>query len=127
MTEKTRRAVRAGLVYLTVSFLVVGLWAALDPQGFYDGFPGGGRQSRATSSENELTTVLRVARGLGGSFALPPSLRPSKQVDAFFAELMMEPEERQERHGIVRGNDMDKWLAQQFADVRARARTYEPR
>ena len=34
MTEKTRRAVRAGLVYLTVSFLVVGMWAALDPRGF---------------------------------------------------------------------------------------------
>jgi hypothetical protein len=44
MTQKTRRAVRAGLVYLTVSFLVVGLWATLDPRGFYDGFPGGGRR-----------------------------------------------------------------------------------
>ena len=43
MTEKARRAVRAGLIYLTVSFLVVGLWATLDPRGFYDGFPGGGR------------------------------------------------------------------------------------
>lgn len=43
MTEKARRAVRAGLLYLTVSFLVVGLWATLDPRGFYDGFPGGGR------------------------------------------------------------------------------------
>jgi hypothetical protein len=27
----------------------------------------------------------------------------------------MKPEERQERHGIVRGNDMDRWLAQQLA------------
>lgn len=31
------------MVYLTVSFLIVGLWATLDPRGFYDGFPGGGR------------------------------------------------------------------------------------
>jgi len=41
---RTRKWVRAGLVYLTVSFLLVGLWATLDPRGFYDGFPGGGRQ-----------------------------------------------------------------------------------
>ncbi len=43
MTEHTRRRVRAGLVYLTASFLVVGLWATLAPGSFYDGFPGGGR------------------------------------------------------------------------------------
>lgn len=43
MTTKTRRWVRAGLVYLAMSFLVVGLWATVDPRGFYDGFPGGGR------------------------------------------------------------------------------------
>ena len=43
MTEHTRRRVRAGLVYLSASFLVVGLWAALSPSSFYDGFPGGGR------------------------------------------------------------------------------------
>ncbi len=39
----TRRRVRGGLVYLTVSFLVVGLWTTLDPRSFYDAFPGGGR------------------------------------------------------------------------------------
>lgn len=44
MTERTGRRVRAGLVYLTASFLVVGLWATLKPSSFYDGFPGGGRQ-----------------------------------------------------------------------------------
>ena len=43
MTEHTRRRVRAGLVYLAASFLVVGLWATLNPSSFYDGFPGGGR------------------------------------------------------------------------------------
>ena len=43
MTGTTRRWVRVGLVYLTVSFLAVGLWATLDPKGFYDDFPGGGR------------------------------------------------------------------------------------
>ncbi|MDQ4068297.1 MAG: hypothetical protein M3203_02285 [Actinomycetota bacterium] len=44
MTDKRRRLVRLGLAYLTVSFLIVGLWATLDPRGFHDGFPGGGRQ-----------------------------------------------------------------------------------
>ncbi len=39
----SNRRVQAGLVYLTVSFLAVGLWATLDTRGFYDGFPGGGR------------------------------------------------------------------------------------
>ena len=39
----SNRRVRAGLVYLMVSFLGVGLWATLDTRGFYDGFPGGGR------------------------------------------------------------------------------------
>ncbi len=43
MTEHTRRRVRAGLVYLTASFLVVGLWATLSPSSFSDGLPGGGR------------------------------------------------------------------------------------
>ena len=44
MSEKRRRLVRVGLVYLTVSFLLVGVWATVDPRGFYDGFPGGGRR-----------------------------------------------------------------------------------
>lgn len=34
--------VRAGLAYLTVSCLTIGLWATLGPKGFYAGFPGGG-------------------------------------------------------------------------------------
>ncbi len=44
MNVRTRKWVRGGLVYLTVSFAAVGLWATLDPLGFYDGFPGAGRQ-----------------------------------------------------------------------------------
>ena len=44
MNVRTRKWVRGGLVYLTVSFAAVGLWATLDPRGFYDGFPGAGRQ-----------------------------------------------------------------------------------
>lgn len=35
---------RGGLLYLAASFLVVGLWATFDPAGFYEDFPGGGRQ-----------------------------------------------------------------------------------
>ncbi len=44
MTDATRHRVRAGLVYLTVSFLAVGLWATFAARSFYDDFPGGGRQ-----------------------------------------------------------------------------------
>ena len=44
MTVQARKWIRAGLVYLTVSFLTVGVWATLDPRGFYDGFPGGGHR-----------------------------------------------------------------------------------
>ncbi len=34
---------RSGLVLLAASGLVVGVWALLAPQSFYDDFPGGGR------------------------------------------------------------------------------------
>lgn len=44
MTVLSRKWIRAGLVYLTVSFLTIGVWATLDPRGFYDGFPGGGHR-----------------------------------------------------------------------------------
>ncbi len=43
-TARTAGWVRAGLVYLTVSFLAVGLWATLHPRSFFDDFPGGGRR-----------------------------------------------------------------------------------
>ena len=58
MTERTRRRVRAGLVYLTVSFLVVGLRATLRPSSFYGGFPGGGRHWVAGAG---LTTPISWA------------------------------------------------------------------
>jgi hypothetical protein len=40
MTDRTRRRVRLGLVYLTVTFLEVGLWATFASRSFYDSFPG---------------------------------------------------------------------------------------
>ncbi|MDQ4134152.1 MAG: hypothetical protein M3179_13340 [Actinomycetota bacterium] len=43
MSEQTRRWVRGGLIYLTVSFLGVGLWATFSARSFYEDFPGGGR------------------------------------------------------------------------------------
>ena len=43
MTEHKRRWIRLGLVYLTVTFLEVGLWATFAPRSFYDSFPGFGR------------------------------------------------------------------------------------
>ncbi len=43
MSKTTRKWTRVGLIYLTVSFLIVGLWATADPRGFFDNFPGGGR------------------------------------------------------------------------------------
>lgn len=43
MTEHKRRWIRLGLVYLTVSFLEVGLWATFAPRSFYDSFPGFGQ------------------------------------------------------------------------------------
>ena len=38
-----RTATRVGLGYLLIGALTVGLWAALAPRSFYDGFPGFGR------------------------------------------------------------------------------------
>ena len=43
MTERKRRWTRLGLVYLTVTFLEVGLWASFAPRSFYDSFPGFGQ------------------------------------------------------------------------------------
>ena len=38
-----RQWLRAGLVVLAATSVLVGLWALLAPQSFYDDFPGGGR------------------------------------------------------------------------------------
>ena len=43
MTVQTRRWMRAGLVYLTVSSLAVGVWATFSARSFYEDFPGSGR------------------------------------------------------------------------------------
>lgn len=42
MTNKTARWTRAGLIYLTATFLTIGLWATFSTRTFYDNFPGGG-------------------------------------------------------------------------------------
>ena len=78
---------------------------------------------------NRSDGVLALSENTGaheemGAFAL--TLQPfdiQQQADAFYAGLMMDRQERRERAkacaDIVRGNDIDKWLAEQLADVRA--------
>lgn len=44
MSARSRRWVRAGMIYLTVTFLSIGLWATFDTKSFYDAFPGGGHR-----------------------------------------------------------------------------------
>ena len=43
MDERMPQWVRLGLVALAVPQLATGLWAVLDPSGWYEDFPGGGR------------------------------------------------------------------------------------
>lgn len=38
-----RRLLRPGLILLTIFAVVVGAWALVAPESFYDDFPGGGR------------------------------------------------------------------------------------
>ena len=77
---------------------------------------------------NQRDGVLALSENTGaheemGAFAL--TVNPfdiQQQADAFYAALVMEADERRERHAAceaaVRGNDIDKWLAEQLADVR---------
>ena len=77
---------------------------------------------------NQRHGVLALSENTGaheemGAFAL--TVHPfdiQQQADSFYAGLAMDPQERKERHeacaSIVRGNDIDKWLAEQLADVR---------
>ena len=77
---------------------------------------------------NRRDGVLALSENTGaheemGAFAL--TVHPfdiQQQADAFYAGLVMDGDERRERHdacvAIVRGNDIDKWLAEQLADVR---------
>ena len=78
---------------------------------------------------NECDGVLALSENTGaheemGEHAL--TLHPfdlQQQADALYTALVMDPEERKERHdacvATVRGNDVDKWLEEQLADVRA--------
>lgn len=43
MTLSPEVGVRAGLAYLALSFLLIGIWAQFFPQSFYTDFPGLGR------------------------------------------------------------------------------------
>lgn len=43
MNEHMPQWIRYGLIALSVPQLTTGLWAILDPSGWYDGFPGGSR------------------------------------------------------------------------------------
>jgi len=77
---------------------------------------------------NQRHGVLALSENTGaheemGAFAL--TLHPfdiQQQADAFWDALCMEPDERKERAeacaATVRGNDIDKWLAEQLDDVR---------
>jgi trehalose 6-phosphate synthase len=77
---------------------------------------------------NQRDGVLALSENTGaheemGLFAL--TVHPfdiQQQADAFYAGLMMDPKERKERHqacaDTVRGNDIDRWLDEQLADVR---------
>jgi hypothetical protein len=40
----TDRVIRSALLALALAALVSGVWASVSPRGFYDDFPGGGRQ-----------------------------------------------------------------------------------
>lgn len=44
MSERQRRWVRLGLVFLTLTFLQVGLWATFATRSFFNDFPGLGRR-----------------------------------------------------------------------------------
>lgn len=44
MPKDFRPWIRGALIYLTVSFLFVGLWATISPRSFYEDFPGAGRR-----------------------------------------------------------------------------------
>ncbi|HEX2119414.1 MAG TPA: trehalose-6-phosphate synthase [Acidimicrobiales bacterium] len=77
---------------------------------------------------NQRHGVLALSENTGaheelGAFAL--TVHPfdiQQQADTFYAGLAMDPQERKERHdacaATVRGSDIDKWLAEQLADVR---------
>ena len=77
---------------------------------------------------NQRDGVLALSENTGaheemGRFAL--TVHPfdiQQQAEVFYAGLMMDPQERKDRHAAcdatVRGNDIDRWLKEQLDDVR---------
>jgi trehalose 6-phosphate synthase len=77
---------------------------------------------------NQRHGVLALSENTGaheemGAFAL--TVHPfdiQQQAEAFYMGLMMDAEERRDRHAAceaaVRGNDIDRWLKEQLTDVR---------
>lgn len=63
MTDRRRRGIRLGLVYLAVTFLEVGLWATLAARSFYDDFPGFGR--RWLAGDGPYNAHLATDAGVG--------------------------------------------------------------
>lgn len=63
MTEQKRRWVRFGLVYLTVTFLEVGLWATFAGRSFFNSFPGLGR--RWVAGDGPYNAHLTSDAGVG--------------------------------------------------------------
>lgn len=66
---------RAGLLYLALSFLLVGVWAQFWPQSFYNNFPGLGRtwvRLDGPFNEHLIRDVggLNLGLGLAAIFAL---------------------------------------------------------
>ena len=66
--QRKQRGLRAGLVYLLLSALIVGVWALLAPRSFFDDFPSlGMRWVRPLPKYNEH--LIRDVGGLNLGFA----------------------------------------------------------
>ena len=63
MTERHHRRILLGLVYLTVTFLQIGVWATFATRSFYDDFPGLGR--RWVAGDGPYNAHLASDAGLG--------------------------------------------------------------
>jgi hypothetical protein len=63
MTARASVWVRVGLLFLAATQLVVGVWAVVDPRGFYNDFPGGGRHW--VSADGPFNHHLTVDAGAG--------------------------------------------------------------
>jgi hypothetical protein len=75
MTVSENIGTRTGLVYLALSFLLIGIWAQFFPQSFYNDFPGLGRawvRIDGPFNEHLIRDVggLNLGLGLAAIFAL---------------------------------------------------------